>query len=135
MKGVVVSYTKIGQLDVEPKIRKMFVDFLDKHGVSHSRFFQMHESKRDSNGKPYTIETVSELIKKTRFELFVSMSSWSHSTEGMSYWGKISDDWEREFESIAEEHQEFFEREAEMIPRRFFYKVKGVVKPREVEEV
>lgn len=128
---MIVSYSQIGEKDVSTEVRSKVLGFFDSNGVSLGRFFEMHSGSRDEDGQPFTEETIVELVKKTRYEFFVAMSSWSSSEEGIEYWTDISDSWEEFYSWLHEEYRDFLSDSAKSKPKQVFYKINGVVKPRE----
>ncbi len=128
---MMVSYSKIGDSDPAGKIYGEFMNFVSDNEIDIERFFQMHADKLDDDGNQFTLSTIVELIRRTRYELFVSMSSWSQTTEGIEYWTRLSDNWEQKFSSLLDDYEEFFSDGDSISPKRFFFKKNGVVKPKE----
>ena len=128
---MMVSYSKIGEKDNTNEVKKRVEAFMSENEVNMARFFEMHDGKTDSSGHPYTMDNLVDLVRRTRYELFVSMSSWSSSEEGIEYWTELSDTWEDFFAYLVSDFEEFFSDDSEREPKQFFFKKNGVVKPRE----
>jgi hypothetical protein len=125
------SYAKIGAQNRLDVMVEEVIEFFNENDISMDRFFQMHENSRDTQGRHYNLETIVPLIKAKRYELFVSMMSWSDSIEGITYWSRLSDKWEDFFRDVMIEKYGDVMAGADMLePMQIFFKKDGVVRPK-----
>jgi len=123
-----ILYSKIGSEDDMHILKGKVMRFLEENEVDIDRFFEMHGNKR----KVYTVDNIIDLVSDTRYEMFVSMESWSNSPEGVEYWSGISDNWEVLFDELLKDHKKVIDSGADVEPKRMIFKSGNRVSRRSV---